>query len=442
MRSLSQALVAALALTLGACDMMPDWFGAPEKPPLPGERISILDLDVAPMADPELYDLDVRLPRPILNADWPQSGGDAHHAMQHPEAPGPLARAWTTSIGHGVSDERRMPAGPVSAGGRVFALDTEGNVAAVRADNGERLWRVNVIPKDEDDDAFGGGIAYGDGVLFVATGAGEVVALDPVSSGEYWRVAVGAPIRAAPTYSNGRVFVVSYDNRLHALDGSDGSVLWTHSGVAEIAQLLQAASPAVASGLVVAAFSSGEIYALRVENGRQIWSDSLSFGGQFGPLASLGDINGHPVIDEDLVYAVSHAGRMVAMALRSGERLWEQDVSSVQTPWIAGDFLYVLSSDGAVLCLSRIDGLIRWVRTLPRYENAEAREGAIFWSGPLLVSDRLIVVGSNGSALSISPYSGRFLGRIALPGDVELAPIAANGMVYILTNDGELVALR
>ncbi len=133
---------------------------------------------------------------------------------------------------------------------------------------------------------------------------------------------------------------------------------------------------------------------------------------------------------------------MVAMALRSGERLWEQDVASVQTPWIAGDFVYVLSSGGAVLCLSRIDGLIRWIRTLPRYENAEAREGAIFWSGPLLVSDRLIVVGSNGDALSISPYSGRFLGRISLPGDVELSPIAANGMVYILTNDGELVALR
>jgi outer membrane protein assembly factor BamB len=431
-----------LALTLGACDILPDWFGDPEKLPLPGERISVLELDAAPTANPDIADLAVRLPRPVPNGDWPQSGGSADHAMHHIQAPGPLAPAWTAAAGAGVSDERRMPAPPISAGGRVFALDTVGTVTAVRADTGEQLWRVNVIPEDEEGDAFGGGIAYGDGVLFVATGAGEVVALNPATSGEYWRVRVGAPIRAAPTYSNGRVFVVSYDNQLHALDGSDGSLLWTHSGVAEIAQLLQAASPAVSSGVVVAAFSSGEIYALRVENGRQLWSDSLSFGGQFGPLASLGDINGHPVIDDDLVYAVSHAGRMVAMALRSGARLWEQDIASVQTPWIAGDFIYVLSSDGALLCLSRIDGRIRWVRSLPRYVDPEEREEPIFWSGPLLVSDRLLVVGSNGDALSISPYTGRFLGRIALPGDVELPPIAANGMVYILTNDGELVALR
>ncbi|MFP6743631.1 MAG: PQQ-binding-like beta-propeller repeat protein [Alphaproteobacteria bacterium] len=432
----------AAALTLGACDILPDWLGDPEKPHLPGERISILELDAAPTANPDIADLAVRLPRPRLNGDWPQSGGFAHHAMHHIEATGPLAWAWTAGVGQGVSEERRMPAPPISAGGRVFALDTVGTVTAVRADTGERLWRVNLIPEDEEDDAFGGGIAYGDGVLFVTTGVGEVVALDPVTSGEYWRVRVGTPIRAAPTYSNGRVFVVSYDNQLHALDGSDGSALWTHRGVAEIAQLLQAASPAVTSGLVVSVFSSGEIYALRVENGRQIWSDSLSFGGRFGPLASLGDINGHPVIDDNLVYAVSHAGRMVAIALQSGERLWEQDIASVQTPWIAGDFIYVLSSESALLCLSRIDGRIRWVRSLPRYVDPEEREELIFWSGPLLVSDRLIVVGSSGDALSISPYTGRFLGRVALPGDVELPPIAANGMVYVLTNDGELAALR
>ena len=440
MRRIVQVVAATLAL--GACDLLPDWLGKPEAPRLPGERISVLELDALPQADPSIADLAVRLPRPRVNRDWPQVGGYADHSMQHLEASGPLARLWTTNVGEGASDERRMLSSPVVAGGRVYTLDPAGTITAVRADTGERLWQVNVVPDEEADGAFGGGLAYGGGILFATTGAGEVVALNPETSGEYWRVGVGAPVRAAPSYSEGRLFVVNFDNKLYALDARTGNVLWTHSGIAEATQLLGSASPAISGGLVVVAYSSGEIYALRIENGRQAWSDTLAFGGQFGPLASLGDINGHPVIDDGLVYTVSHAGRLVAIGLRNGERLWEQDISGVQTPWIAGNFLYVLTTAGDLLCLSRIDGLIRWVRPLPRYEDPEDRLDPIFWSGPLLVSDRLIVVGSHGEAFSISPYTGRFLGRVSMPSEVELAPIAANGLVYILTNDGELVALR
>ena len=442
MRRLARMLAVALAPAVAACDMMPDWLGEAEERRLEGERIPVLSIDTAPRADPSIADLAVRLPRPRLNAEWPQVGGYADHAMHHVAAPGPLARLWIADIGAGASDEQRMLSPPVVGGGRIFALDSEGAVSAFRADNGQRLWRVGVVPEEEEDEAIGGGVAYGGGRLFVATGVGELVALDAATSGEIWRTRVGAPIRAAPAYSNGRVFAVTYDNRLHALDAADGRLLWSHSGVAEEAQLLAAATPAVSGGLVVAAYSSGDIYALRVENGGMAWTDTLAFAGRFGPLASLGDINGSPVIDRELVYAVSHAGRLVAISLRSGERLWEQGISGVQTPWIAGDFLYLLTTEGNLVCLSRIDGLIRWIQSLPRYTDPEDREGPIFWSGPLLASDRLIVVGSHGEAISISPYSGRFLGRLTLPGGVELAPIAANGTVFILTNDGELVALR
>lgn len=434
--------IAAVAMALGACDSLPDWLGEPEAPPLPGKRIAVMSLDNTLRVDAGIANLAVRLPRPKLNKEWPQDGGYADHAMNHLEAPGSLARLWDADIGEGASDDSGMLASPVSGGGRLFALDSVGTVSAFRADNGERLWRVNVVPEEEEDEALGGGIAYGAERLFVTTGVGEVIGLNAATSGELWRVALGAPIRVAPTYSEGRLFVVTYENKLFALDANNGNLLWTHSGIAEDTQLLGGASPAVSGGLVVAAYSSGEIYALRVDNGREAWNYTLGSITRLGPLASLGDINGSPVIDRELVYAVSHAGRLVAISLRSGERLWEQNISGVQTPWIAGDFLFIMTTQGDLLCLSRIDGLIRWIRRLPRYEDPEDKEGPILWSGPLLVSDRLIVVSSIGQAVSISPYTGEPLGLIEMPGDIEMAPIAANGMVYILTMDGELVALR
>ncbi|MCH7930207.1 MAG: PQQ-binding-like beta-propeller repeat protein [Proteobacteria bacterium] len=431
-----------LALLLGACDLLPDWLGEPEEPPLPGERVSVLSLQRTPEPDPSIAKLEVRLPKPWLNPEWPQTGGYASHAMHHLAAPGPLARAWTVDIGEGGSDDRSLLANPVVGGGLVFTFDSAARVSVFDAETGKSYWRVATLPEADEDEAFGGGVAYERGRLYVATGAGEVIGLDARTGAELWRIAVGVPIRAAPTVSEGRVFVVSYDNQLFALNAGNGSLLWTHSGIAEGAQLLGAPSPAVAGGLVVAAYSSGELYALRAESGRVAWTETLAFGSPTGSLAALGDINGNPVIDRELVFAVSHAGRLVAVNLRDGERVWEQDISGVQTPWIAGDFLFVLTTDGDVLCLWRRDGRIRWVRPLPRYEDAEDREDPIFWSGPVLVSDRLIVVGSHGEAVSISPYSGRVLGRLDLGGETDLAPVVANGTMYILTNDAELVALR
>ena len=434
--------VASLVFALGACDLIPDYLGEAEAPPLPGERISVLALERAPEPDERIADLEVRLPRPTINVSWPQSGGYADHAMHHIAAPGPLERAWIADAGDGDSEDRQLMASPIIGDGRVYTFDAESMVSAHKAETGRRVWDAAALPEDEEDDAFGGGIAYGGGRVFAATGVGEIVAYDASNGSEIWRVAVGAPIRSSPSLSEGRLFVVSYDNQLFALSALDGRTLWTHSGIAENAQLLGTASPAVSGGLVVTAYSSGELFALRADNGRVAWSDTLSFGSRTGASSVLSDINGSPVIDRDRVYAVSFSGRLVAISLRTGERLWDQEVSGVQTPWIAGDFLFLLTTDGDVLCLSRRDGRIRWVHSLPRYEDPEDREDPIYWTGPVLVSDRLIVVGTNGQAVSISPYSGRLLGQIELPDGVDLPPAVANGTVYIFTNEGDLVALR
>ena len=143
MRRIAQAVAATLGLALGACDLLPDWLGKPEAPPLPGVRISVLELDALPQADPNIADLAVRLPRPRLNPDWPQVGGYADHSMQHLEAPGSLAPLWTVDIGEGVSDERRMLSPPVVADGQIYALDPAGStVVRVEARSGTKRCRT------------------------------------------------------------------------------------------------------------------------------------------------------------------------------------------------------------------------------------------------------------------------------------------------------------
>ncbi len=427
---------------LGACDRINEYFESAKEIPLPGERISVITLHRALRPDPRITDLSVRLPQPYINEDWPQAGGHPTHAMHHltlDEAP---SQAWRVSAGVGAGDLLRLTAVPIVADQRVYVLDSEGNVAAHRADNGLRLWRYNIVPESEDRGALGGGLAYDRGILYLATGYGEAIALLAENGAEVWRRSIGVPLRGAPTVVNGRFFTVSYDNQLYALNIEDGSVDWSHIGIAEDAGIIGAASPAVEGDVVVAPYSSGELVALRVENGRILWADSLTRTGRSTALAELNDINGSPVIDRDMVIAAGHAGRMVAIDLRSGARLWEQDIASIQTPWVAGDFVFIVTTEAQIVCLARNSGRIRWVQQLPRYEDEERRTDSIEWSGPVLASDRLIVVSSNGDGVAISPYSGDILGQVGLPDGASLSPIVANGTIFVLTDDGDLVAYR
>jgi outer membrane protein assembly factor BamB len=440
-RFISFVPLAIAAFTLSAC--IGSWFGGDEeKDRLPGKRISVLPLERTIEPNARVAGLPVWLPRPVVNREWPQAGGNTAHAMYHLAVNERIEKAWRASAGSGSDDASRILTPPVVGGGKVFLLDASARVYAFDAVSGERLWRSDVQREDEEDGTIGGGVAYSGGNIFVTTGFGDVLALRGADGEVIWRHSLSGPIRAAPTVADGRVLVITVDNRLHVLDMTNGAVQWSYSGITETASLLGGASPAAAGNIIVAPFSSGELVALRIENGRLLWSDTLTSVRRTDPLSTLAAIRGNPVIDKDLVFAISNSDQFVAIDLRTGQRLWEQPVGGVQNPWTAGDFVYVLTNRNELLCVTRREGEIRWILPLPRFEDEEDREDPIQWSGPVLVGDRLIVVGSNSEALSISPYTGFLLGRQELPDPVSVPPVVAGGTLYLLTDDADLVAFR
>jgi outer membrane protein assembly factor BamB len=462
-RSLAALLmVAFLASGCSLVDTMGGWFSSPHKSKLKGQRISIMASDESMKPDATLKDIKVVLPPPYKNADWPEPGGYAANAMYHLEAPGPLQQIWDQDAGEGSNSDSRLTAAPIVAGGRIFVLDAKARVLTFNANTGEPDWRVSVAPKGKQGfwnmmtfgligentkpdptKGFGGGLAYDDGKLFATTGFGEIIALDAATGKELWRVDAGVPIFNAPVANGGRVFVSSQDNHFHAYAETNGRELFDHQGITESAGILTSTSAAVAGEFVIVPYTSGELYALRVQNGRPAWSDMLTRSGGVTALSELDDISGRPVVDRDLVFAISHSGVMAAIQLGTGERLWSRDLAGIQTPWVAGDYVYVLTTDEQLLCLTRKEGRVKWLHQLPRWENpTDTSSNPIVWSGPVLVSDRLIMVSSDGYAESISPYTGELLGRVEIPDGAFIPPVVANDTLYILTNDADLVALR
>jgi outer membrane protein assembly factor BamB len=416
--------------------------GGDDKTPLPGERhaVMVFDRDAAP--DPRIADLSVVLPQSYLNVAWPQAGGTPSHAMHHLGLAKNPQEAWSVDIGAGSSSKRTLMTVPVVAEGRVFTMDAAFDLTALNAKDGAEIWTFQPKVPDEDDEAFGGGIAYDKGRLFVTMGFGAVMALDAKTGRPLWRQKLPGPVRSAPTVAGERVFSLTIDNQLVVVDAATGRKLWAHTTVSESAGLLGGSSPAVNGSTVVVPYSSGELFAMRTENGRVVWSDNLTAFRRVDALATLAHIRGSPVIDRGMVLAISNSGRLVAIDQRSGRRLWERRIGGVDTPWVAGDFIYLLSNDGELFCLTREGGRVRWIRRLPRYKDPKKKEDPIRWAGPVLAGDRLVVVGSNGVALTLSPYTGEPLGRLRLPDGIALPPVVAENSIYFLTEDADLVAYR
>jgi outer membrane protein assembly factor BamB len=432
------ALALALPLLAAGCG----WFGGSEDPPLPGKRISILVHEQSLTPDPQAAGNQILLPAPSVNASWPEAGGYANHAMYHIAVGADLKKAWSASIGKGANSGQRMIMTPIVADGRVYAMDVNAQVSAFDAQSGRSLWRIDLTPKEDDDGLFGGGLAFDEGKVFVTTGFAQVIALDAATGKILWRKSMAAPIHAAPTARGGRLFVITLDNKAFALDAADGSQLWTNSGLGETASILGAASPAEDGGVVVVPYSSGELVALRVENGLVLWTESLVTQRRIDIVSSLADIRGRPAIDRGRVFAVSHSDLMVSIDLRTGQRVWEREIGGIESPWVAGPVVYVVSGNEELVAVSRDTGRILWVTQLPRWKDEKAKKDPLLWSGPVLVSDRLLVAGSTGEVLAVSPYTGAIMGKIKMSDPVTVAPVVANGTIFFVTADAELVAYR
>ena len=436
----SRIVLAALLLPLSltGCDIFDK-----KKPPLTGERIAVFSDRREIEPDKDAASIQVTLPAPVVNDSWPQSGGFANYAMQHLTVGDSPQVVWTADVGSGTSSSRILTTPPVVADGKVFAKDAESTVSAYTADTGQRIWSVTLKPeKARDTNEFGGGLAWFGGKLFVTTGFAEVFCLDANTGTEVWTSMVSAPIRGAPLVFGDRVFTISIDNKLHAMAAVDGSDLWNFSALQEVAGYIGGNSPAGSGDMIVAPFTSGELVGLRLDNGRPVWNESL-----VGPrrearaFGNLADIRGRPVIDRGTVLAMGTAGTLTAIDLRSGQRQWERNIGGNQTPWVAGRFVFVVTGSADVAAIERDTGKVKWVTPLSQYQD-ENRRKPMIWGGPVLASDRLLVGGSTGEMLSLSPYTGEIIGKLDLRSPLRLAPVVANRMVFVLTDSGRLIALR
>jgi outer membrane protein assembly factor BamB len=435
------AFLFAGALAASSCGVFKKGKGTTT--PVLGQRVPVLTGEGDVMVDPATTALPMTLPDPVANSDWTQSGGNANKSMGQVALGTSLARAFTVQAGHGSSLTERLASAPIVANGHIYVIDTLGTVRAFDARSGAQVWASQTpTEKGNQGELYGGGLAYDQGRIYATNGLGFVSALDERNGGIIWKVRPGGPLRGAPSVGSGSVCVISQDNQIYSLKEQDGSTNWTQPASLEIAGVFGSASPAIGQGTVVAGFSSGELNAYRYENGRQVWGDALQRTSVTTSVSTLNDVDADPVIDNGQVVAVGAGGRMVALDLITGQRQWEINIAGISTPWVVGDWVFVVTDDAKLLCVYRQNGHIRWITKLPQFVKAKSKKGEIDYSGPVLAGGRLVVTGSNGALIFVDPTTGRFLGQTSIGAPVSLSPVVANSTLYILDDRGRLTAFR
>ncbi len=433
-------LSVAAPLALGGCTWLDGLFSS-DKEKLPGRRQAVIiarrGLEAASITGAR-----VTLPPQTATPEWKLAGGPPSHEGGHPALRATLERAWSASIGTGGGYRRKITAQPVIAAGRVYTMDSDGMVSGFDAAGGRNLWRTDTQSEEDRSTNVGGGIAVEGDTVFAATGRAEVLGLDAATGAIRWRQKLPSAARSAPTVAEGKLFLATLDNQVLGLSTADGRKVWGYQAPAPETTVLGLPAPAYSEGILVTGFGSGDVLALRAANGSVAWGESLASARGRTSVSDLSSVRGMAVIKGGRVYAIGLGRLMLAIDLRSGRRLWEREVGSGETPWLAGDWLFILSTEAQLAAISAADGSVAWVHEFDRYENEEKQRDPINWIGAILAGDRLVVGGSLGSAVFVNPLTGSVIGTQRLSGALSLAPVVADGTMYVVTEDGTLTAYR
>lgn len=373
-------------------------------------------------------------------AEWSQPGGNAANAPGNVSMDGATgASSWRVRAVDKASKRNVRPSvPPLVYGGRIFVYDTSGTVTAM-SPGGGKAWSVSLAPEKEKSRAAGGGIAASGTAIFAATGYGELVALDAASGSRLWTFKMSAPARSAPTAAGGKVFVVSSTNVLHAVNQADGAEAWQYPGIPETAGVLSAASPAFSGNTVVVPYSSGEVTAFDAEDGSLKWADAVIRSTRTLAVSGLTDVAASPVIYEGTVYATGVSGRTIAVRLADGERLWEQNIGSASTPAVSGDAIFIVDLRDSMVALNRATGEVFWQSALPVVRKKKFYS---VWAGPTLAGNVLWAVSNDKKLVGVDPATGNIVVDKELPSPAYVKPIAAGGQLLVLSADGTLAAFR
>jgi outer membrane protein assembly factor BamB len=339
----------------------------------------------------------------------------------------PVARQWSADCGAG-SGETGLALSLALDGQRIYCADHEDAVSAFALADGKRAWRVDTeLP-------ISGGPGVGAGRVVVGTADAQVAALAADDGHELWRARVSSEVLAKPGVGAGVTVVHSADGRLAAHEAGSGQRLWFVDSSVPALSLRGSSPPLIAGDQVMTGFANGKLAAYALQDGRQLWEMAVAIPRGRSELDRMVDIDAAPVLRGDTVYAVAYQGRVAAVARQSGTLLWSREFSSSSGLDVSAGRIYISDAQSHLWALDSGGGAAYW-----RQESLQYRR----LSAPVAVADAVVVGDLEGYLHFFAAGDGRPVARVKVgDGPILTPPLVRGEMVYALSADGSLVAVK
>jgi len=337
----------------------------------------------------------------------------------------PVTRLWSEKVGKGT-EFLRLSLTPAGDGTRVYAASYDGNVVALDADSGKRLWLTEL------DSELTAGPGVGGDVLVVVGRDGDVFCLRAEDGTELWRTDLEGESVAVPVVRDNTIVVSTIDGLLRGLAVADGSLEWSIEQLSPALTLRGAAEPVVVGTTVVAGFDNGRLIAANLRDGVTEWETVLSPPTGRSDLDRLSDVDGSLAVVGQDVYAAGYQGRVAALASESGQILWSRELSSHTGIGAEWDKIYTVTAEGELVAMLRRNGTDDW------------RQSALIRREPTPPTpfNTAVAIGDfEGYVHFFSSEDGTPVARRRVgKGMISGKPVVVAGRLYVQSENGELAA--
>ena len=280
--------------------------------------------------------------------------------------------------------------------GALYLQSDDGMLYRIDASAGTLRWKVRVSEKPVERrpptdpksrfNRFASAVTTGRGHLYLGTGDGHVLALDPATGARVWSFAAGDAVDSTPALDGDRLYVGSFDRNVYALNADTGALAWKHDTGGAVVS-----SPAIHQGHVIVGSRSYDLLALDARTGTPAWTRYIWFSWIESPATVRDDTAFVGSSDAALLSAFDASNGRPRWALDVMGWAWGQPAVSDTRVYVgtAGMAKYPVRHQPAVLGVDRATGRVVW-----RYQLEAPADGTYgFPASPALIGD-LVVIGS------------------------------------------------